>query len=237
MNKSIIILGGGTAGWMCANLLQHALGKFGFNITLIESPEIGIIGVGEGSTPHLRNFFSILGISESQWMPKCNATYKNGISFDGWSQQQGYDNYFHPFPSLPDRQTAGGFLINCHLRRQGHQVDSHPNQYFLAAHLSKNNLSPKPKGHSPIRINYGYHFDSALLGSFLKDFAIKQGVTHVTAKIEHVEQHLSGDIAHLMSDQGETFSANWFVDCSGFTSKLLQQTLKSLQVTCLTMPQ
>ena len=80
--KNIVILGGGTAGWMTANLLQKKWRQRGIQISVVESPDIGIIGVGEGSTPLLKEFFDSLEISESEWMPQCNATYKNGISFN-----------------------------------------------------------------------------------------------------------------------------------------------------------
>ena len=79
--KNILILGGGTAGWMTANLLAKKWQQYNFKITLVESPSIGIIGVGEGSTPKLKDFFDELGIDESEWMPECNATYKSGIQF------------------------------------------------------------------------------------------------------------------------------------------------------------
>ncbi|WP_260681552.1 tryptophan halogenase family protein [Aliiglaciecola sp. M165] len=224
-DPKIIILGGGTAGWMTANLLQHTLSQHEFTVTLIESPDIGIIGVGEGSTPHLKVFFDTLGIEEQQWMPKCNATYKNGITFKGWSLEPGFEHYFHPFPSRPDRQTAGGFLINSLLRRQGHDVDPHPNQYFLSAYLAKHFKHPKTQAKFPLSINYGYHFDSALLGEYLKRVAIDRGVKHIEAKIDEVKTHLSGDIQALIDENGHSYTADWFVDCSGFAAVLLQKTL------------
>lgn len=224
MKSTILVLGGGTAGWMSANLLHHALAKHGFTITLVESPEIGIIGVGEGSTPHLKQFFNTLAISESEWMPKCQATYKNGISFHDWSQQSGFNQYFHPFPSMPDKQTAGGFLINSMLRRQGHQVNTKPDQFFLSAYLAQQHLSPKTQPNYPISINYGYHFDSGLLGAFLRDFALSKGVKHVQSKVIGVETHVSGDISCVITEQ-QKFHADWFVDCSGFNSVLLQKQL------------
>ena len=94
---SIVILGGGTAGWMAASILLHAWHDKGVQITLVESEDIGIIGVGEGSTPALRKFFSYLRIAEKDWMPACNATYKAGIYFDNWSAVPDYESYFHPF--------------------------------------------------------------------------------------------------------------------------------------------
>src|SRR5690606_14801801 len=98
--QKIIIVGGGTAGWMTANLILSRWRDV--DICLLESSDIGIVGVGEGSTPHLKLFFEELGIPESEWMPRCNATYKNGIYFSGWSTIPGYEEYFHPFPAQVD---------------------------------------------------------------------------------------------------------------------------------------
>lgn len=224
VNSTIVILGGGTAGWMSANLLHHALGKHGFTITLVESPEIGIIGVGEGSTPHLKQFFNTLKISEHEWMPKCQATYKNGISFLNWSQNSELNQYFHPFPSMPDKQTAGGFLINAMLRRQGHQVNTQPDQFFLSAYLARQHLSPMTLPNFPISINYGYHFDSGLLGEYLRDLAISKGVNHLQANVVGAQTHLSGDISCVVTEQ-QKLHGDLFIDCSGFKSVLLQDTL------------
>ncbi len=91
----IVILGGGTAGWMAANLFAHRWAGRA-SVHVVESEEIGIVGVGEGSTPQLRAFFAMLGVDEAEWMPRCNATFKNGIAFRGWSERPGYKQYFHP---------------------------------------------------------------------------------------------------------------------------------------------
>ena len=92
----IIIVGGGSAGWMAANSILSQLNK-NIKVTLVESETIGTIGVGEGSTPYLKEYFKALNIPESEWMPACNATYKVGIDFVNWSTVKGYESYFHPF--------------------------------------------------------------------------------------------------------------------------------------------
>ena len=98
--QKILIVGGGTAGWIAANLLASKWKNT--QISLVESADIGIIGVGEGSTPHLKLFFDSIGITDSEWMPRCNATYKNGISFEKWSALAGFESYFHPFAAQTD---------------------------------------------------------------------------------------------------------------------------------------
>ena len=115
----IVIVGGGTAGWMAANLIAHRWRDRPVDVTVIESPDIGIIGVGEGSTPQLKAMFDTLGIAEAEWMPKCNATYKTGISFHGWSARPGFERYFHPFQTNLDSHTAKHFYFHTRARRTG----------------------------------------------------------------------------------------------------------------------
>ena len=139
--KNIVILGGGTAGWMAANLLHKKWQHLGIQVTVVESPDIGIIGVGEGSTPLLKVFFDSLDIEESEWMPACNATYKNGISFVDWSTVAGYESYFHPFPTSLDFATFGFLYKYSALRRQGLDLLAHPNRFSLLANLTEVSLS------------------------------------------------------------------------------------------------
>lgn len=223
--KHITIVGGGTAGWMAANLLVHRWRDTGTRVSLVESPDIGIIGVGEGSTPQLKGFFDGIGVDERDWMPACNATYKIGISFRGWSTKPGFDGYFHPFPAQTDTQNYQAFVYNCYLRRNGVDVDAHPNRYFVPARLAEHGLGPRPDANFPFPVLYGYHFDSHLLGRYLRDVAVSRGVAHVQAKVNEVVRDESGDIAELVLDDGTRLAADFYIDSTGFRSLLLQQTL------------
>ena len=224
--KNIVILGGGTAGWMTANLLQKKWRQRGIQISVVESPDIGIIGVGEGSTPLLKEFFDSLEISESEWMPQCNATYKNGISFNDWSTVPDYESYFHPFPCSLDFATFGFLYKYTELRRKGADVLAHPNRFSLMAGLTERKLAPLPAENFPFHFQYGYHFDSVLIGKFLREKAKESGVCHIEATVEKVEQESDGSIKSLLLNTGQILSGDFFVDCSGFASILLQKTLK-----------
>ena len=224
--KNIVILGGGTAGWMTANLLQKKWRQRGIQISVVESPDIGIIGVGEGSTPLLKEFFDSLEISESEWMPQCNATYKNGISFNDWSTVPGYESYFHPFPCSLDFATFGFLYKYTELRRKGADVLAHPNRFSLMAGLTERKLAPLPAENFPFHFQYGYHFDSVLIGKFLREKAKESGVCHIEATVEKVEQESDGSIKSLLLNTGQILSGDFFVDCSGFASILLQKTLR-----------
>lgn len=221
----IIILGGGTAGWMAANLFAKRWSSEQVSITLIESPTIGIIGVGEGSTPSLKHFFETLDIAESEWMPRCNATYKLNIRFADWSPASGVNDYSHPFFSQLDTFTQSAFFVNCHTRRLGLNVHTTPEDFFINGVLAYQHKLPITPPNFMFDMQYGYHFDSHLLGGFLAEHAQKHGVLMRQETIVKVLRHDTGDVAALQTETGETIYGDFFVDCSGFASVLMQKTL------------
>ena len=223
--KSFVILGGGTAGWIAANRLAAHWEHLDLDITLVESPDIGIIGVGEGSTPPLKIFLDFIGVEESDWMARCEATYKTGITFRDWSTKPGFDEYFHPFKCQPDELVLPAFYHNSFLRRKGVDLDGHPSQFFLAWHLALQRLAPITPPNFPFRMNYGYHFNSGLLGQFLQEWAEKKGVKYKQATITEVVLDDKGFIDYLETDSEEIIKADFYIDSSGFRSQLLQQAL------------
>ena len=231
-SKRIIILGGGTAGWIAANLMATHWQDKGFDITLVESPDIGTIGVGEGSTPPLKGFMEFIGAKESEWMPECNATYKVGITFKDWSTKPGFSEYVHPFLAQPDEFTAPAFFHNSFLRRKGIDLEGHPDHFFLATEMIKQKLAPITPEHFPFEIAYGYHFDSGLLGKFLARHAQKKGVKYKTANVTDALLDAEGNIDVLKTAEGETIKADLYVDCSGFRGQLIQQALKVPFISC-----
>jgi uncharacterized DUF497 family protein len=223
--KSFVILGGGTAGWIAANMLASQWQDRDYDITLVESPDIGIIGVGEGSTPPLRAFLTLIGVEESDWMSRCDATYKTGITFRNWSTKPGFDEYFHPFQCQPDEFTLPAFFHNSFLRRQGVDLDGHPSQFFLAWHLATKRLAPVAPPNFPFDMKYGYHFNSGLLGQFLQEWAAKKGVKYRQATVTEAVVDENGYIDYLKTDSEETIKADFYIDSTGFRSQLLQKTL------------
>ncbi|MDJ0750267.1 MAG: tryptophan 7-halogenase [Woeseiaceae bacterium] len=225
MPKKIVILGGGTAGWMAANLFVNAWTDDQVTVSLIESPDIGIIGVGEGSTPFLERFFRKLDVADEDWMPSCNATYKLGISFAGWSPDSGIASYSHPFLSQVDHFTQHAFATNCRTRRLGLDVYTQPDGFFINSLLVDQRKGPQAPDNFPFEIGYGYHFDSGLLGQYLGELAVSRGAEHLRAKVVDVELAPDGDIAALLCEDGNRVEADLFVDCTGFAAMLIQKSL------------
>ncbi len=221
----IVILGGGTAGWMAACLMAKRWTGQGVTISVVESPEIGIIGVGEGSTPQLRAFFRDLGVKEAEWMPACNATYKNGISFHGWSDDPQYPSYFHPFPSPIDAHTAPAFHFHSYARRRGVDLPATPDRFFLSAKLAERRLAPLPSHNFPFDIAYGYHFDAYLVGKFLRRHAEGSGVGHAEGRVTDIALDGEGSITALSLDDGRRIEADFFIDSTGFRGMILQERL------------
>jgi 2-polyprenyl-6-methoxyphenol hydroxylase-like FAD-dependent oxidoreductase len=221
----IVIVGGGTAGWMTALILARSLIERGVEITLLESPAVGSIGVGEGSTPWLRGFFDSLGIEESEWMPACYATYKCGITFDGWTTKPGFERYFHPFASMLDNLTLKQFVHNVDARVNGADVHAQPDRFFIAARLAARCRAPKAPESFPFDIWHGYHFDAVLLGQFLHRKALERGVRYQSCHVTHANLAADGSIASVGTREGETIAADLFVDCSGFSGLLIEKAL------------
>ncbi len=221
---SIVVLGGGTAGWMAACLIAHRWPRVA--VTVVESPDIGIIGVGEGSTPQLKAMFDTLGIAEAEWMPACNATYKTGISFHGWSSRAGFEHYFHPFQTELDSHTAPQFFFHTRARRTGRDVVAHPDAFFVPTRLATERRAPLPPPAFPFEVGYGYHFDATLVGQFLRDHAIaKLGVTHLPRTVHEATLDSDGNVAALVCDDGERVEGAFFVDASGFRAVIIEAAL------------
>jgi glycine/D-amino acid oxidase-like deaminating enzyme len=225
--RRIVIVGGGSAGWMTALTMARSLIERGAQITVLESPTVGAIGVGEGSTPWLRGFFDSLGIEEAEWMPACHATYKCGITFDRWSTRPGFERYFHPFASMLDNLTMSQFVHNVEARIRGANVYAHPDRFFIGARLAARSLAPKAPESFPFDLWHGYHFDSILLGQFLQRKALELGVRYKSCHVTHAVLDTDGAIASVGTKDGETIEGDLFVDCTGFAGLLIEKALQT----------
>jgi tryptophan halogenase len=217
--KRIVIAGGGTAGWMAAAALSKTLGKV-LEITLIESDEIGTVGVGEATIPPLVTFHRLLEINEQKFMAAVQGTFKLGIGFENWRNVG--QNYIHSFGVTGhDHWTAGFQHFWLKGRERGLAGDY--GDYCLelrAAQQSKFAHLPK------IGINYAFHIDASLYAQFLRRFSEGYGVRRLEGKIVEVRTNAdTGFIEALRLDSGDEIAGDLFIDCTGFRGLLIEQTL------------
>jgi tryptophan halogenase len=217
--KRVVIAGGGTAGWMAAAMLSHSLGRL-LDITLIESGEIGTVGVGEATIPTLMTFHHLLGINEQEFMAATNATFKLGISFENW-RGLGQD-YSHSFGSTgTDHWTAGFQHFWLKGRERGLAGDF--GEYCLELKAAQaNRFAHLPKN----GMNYAYHLDAGLYAKFLRRFSEPLGVKRIEGQIKDVRVDAGGFIQSLKLANGADVPGDLFIDCSGFRALLIGQALK-----------
>nr|WP_314546537.1 tryptophan halogenase family protein [uncultured Massilia sp.] len=216
--RRIVIAGGGTAGWMAAAALSRTLGKV-LDITLVESDEIGTVGVGEATIPSLVHFHRLLDIDEQEFMAATQATFKLGISFEGWRQRG--EDYIHSFGMTGTDHWTAGFQHFWHKGRERGLAGDYGDYCLELAAARENRFGHLPDG----GINYAYHLDATRYARYLRRFSEHFGVERVEAKIATVEKDAAGDIAALVLDSGTRIEGDLFLDCTGFRSLLLGQAL------------
>jgi len=217
--KKVVIAGGGTAGWMTAALLAKTIGKV-VDITLIESDEIGTVGVGEATIPTLVRYHQLLDVNEQEFLAAVKGTFKLGIAFENWRDLN--EDYIHSFGDTGrDHWTAGfqHFWMKAHERG----IASDFGDYCLelkAAQENKFAHLPSPG------INYAFHIDATLYAKFLRKFSEKFGTVRVEGRINEVNTHPeTGFIESLTLDSGRTIEGDLFIDCTGFRGLLIEKTL------------
>jgi tryptophan halogenase len=223
---NVVVVGGGTAGWMAAAALSKLL-PIRCAVTLVESEAIGIVGVGEATLPHIRGFNERLGINEAEFMAATRATFKLGIAFEGWAREG--DSYIHPFGTFGSGQGDIPFHQYWRRLRDAGVPIAALDEYSMAVTMARKNRFARPAP-DPDRIestfNYAYQFDATLFAPFLRGIAEKQGVTRIEGRIVDVElDGESGDVAALKLEDGRNVTGDLFVDCSGFVSLIIGKAL------------
>ena len=219
--KKVVIAGGGTAGWCVAAALGKHLGSL-LDVTLVESSEIGIIGVGEATIPTITAFHNRLGIDEREFVGATHAGIKLGIAFHNWARQGDY--YFHSFGHLGKSMWITPFhSLWLQARADGYGGDLGDYCFELrAAEAHRFAISDK------YRLNYAYHFDTALYGPFMRRLSEANGVKRVEGKITHAEQDdHTGFITRIVLESGQAIDGDLFIDCTGFRGLLIEQTLNT----------
>lgn len=226
--QKIVIVGGGTAGWMTASALAKIVGTQHCAIELVESDHIGTVGVGEATLPHLRAFIQRLGIDESTFMRTTNATYKTGIEFSNWGDKG--EAYIHPFGDYGE--PIGGIDFHHYWLRLRELGDLTPIcDYSLPVKASQASKFDYPSADTSTlasTFGYAYHLDASAFAKYLRTYCEKLGVVRTEGKVEHVTTcEQSGNIASVTLEGGRSIEGDLFIDCSGFRGLLIEQTLKS----------
>ena len=217
--KNVVIAGGGTAGWMSAIALSRLLGK-SLSITLVESKDIGIVGVGEATIPPIRTFHKLLGIDEKDFMRATNATFKLGIQFENWREPN--HQYIHSF-GVTGRECWAGEFHHFWLRAKQLGFGGDFGDYCTELKAAQENKF----GYSErMPMNFAYHFDAVAYGRFLRELAVKAGVTHIEADITEVcKCSQTGNIKEIKISGGESIGGDLFIDCTGFKGLLIEKAL------------
>ena len=226
--SKIVIVGGGTAGWMTAAALSRVMGGIpGFSIQLVESEAIGTVGVGEATIPQIAGFNRLLGVDEMEFVRETHATYKLGIEFVDWVREG--HSYIHPFGSFGIDMLGVEFR---HFWLRGHEfgADDPIESYSIAAMAAKAGRFdwPRPdRPRSPIsKLAYAFQFDAGRYARFLRRFAEEAGVVRIEGQVVDIAQDAeSGFLTSLTLANGKEIEGELFIDCSGFRSLLLGQTL------------
>ncbi|MEU3712669.1 tryptophan halogenase family protein [Streptomyces catenulae] len=241
MLNNVVIVGGGTAGWMTASYLKAAFGER-VNVTLVESGNISTVGVGEATFSDIRHFFEFLGLKEKDWMPACNATYKLAVRFENWREKGHY--FYHPFEQM--RSVNGVPLTEWWLKQR--PTERFDKDCFVMASVIDAGRSPRHLDGSLIdqpfdegademqgltmsehqgktQFPYAYQFEAALLAKYLTKYSVDRGVRHIVDDVKHVDLDDRGWISGVRTTEHGDLTGDLFIDCTGFRGVLLNQAL------------
>ncbi|MFL6734768.1 MAG: tryptophan halogenase family protein [Sphingomicrobium sp.] len=227
--RNIVIVGGGTAGWMAAAALAKILGTQTRNITLIESEEIGTVGVGEATIPAIILFNKMLEIDEDEFVRATHATFKLGIDFVNW-RKLGH-RYFHQFGLIGAELKNGVSFTHYWMRWRNMGGEPDVMKFSAEAQAAKEGRFGKPPprgGRNVPNVNYAYQFDASTYAAYLRKYSEQRGVVRKEGRIVEVQQHPeTGFIQSVELADGSRIEGDLFIDCSGFRGLLIEQTLKA----------
>jgi tryptophan halogenase len=215
----VVVAGGGTAGWLTAYSLATRLGEL-LDITLVESDQIGTVGVGEATIPTIRAFHSLIGIDEKEFMAATQATFKLGIQFDNWGQQG--DSYFHSFGEIGQRSWMAEFH-EFWMEAKAQGFGGNLSDYCLELQAAQANKFATQVGKKPI--NFAYHMNATAYAGYLRKKSETAGVKRIEGRITQIQNDETGKISALTLDNGDKVCGDVFIDCTGFRGLLIGENL------------
>jgi tryptophan 7-halogenase len=223
--SKIVIVGGGTSGWLAASMLCHHFKRELCQIQLVESDEIGTVAVGESTVPPFVGLIRRLGINEQEFIRATEATYKLGIQFVGWHQRN--RKYFHPFGVI-GRAIGNQDFYQCWLKARAHGDTSSLSDFSPCSVMAENGrfFPPAEARNTPIGgANYALHVDAQLVARYLRRYAEARGLERVAGKVAQVRQRDNGFIRSVALADGREIQGDFFIDCTGFSGLLIGQAL------------
>ena len=233
LTQRVVVVGGGSAGWITANVVAAEHGEGAGNrgarpqplqVVLVESPDIPTVGVGEGTWPSMRATLQRIGVAEPDFIRASEASFKQGTRFRGWSGRGGLDCYTHPFSwpaEYANLNPARHWLAQAREHRPPFAEAVTPQ-----AHTIAHGLGPK-QAQTPqyaFAVNYGYHLNAGKFAELLRRHAVEHlGVAHIHGNVERIDAHPDGDVAALLLDDGQRVEGDLFVDCTGARALLIGQ--------------
>lgn len=226
--RTVVIVGGGTAGWMAAAAFSRYLDNGYTQTTLVESEEIGTVGVGEATIPPLVNYNAMLGINENEILAATKATFKLGIEFVNWGAAK--ERYFHPFGTY-GQDLQGVHFHELYLRERKKRVLPDISAWAMSAVAASRGkfARPGPGAGAPLsQIRYAFHFDAGLYARYLRDYSERGGVTRLEGKIVDTRLRAEdGYVEAVVLNDGRVIEGDLFIDCSGFRGLLIEQALET----------
>jgi tryptophan 6-halogenase len=245
MKKQVMIVGGGSSGWMTATYLRKAMGER-VDVTVLESPNIKTVGVGEATFSTIKLFFDYLGLPEHEWMPSCNATYKLAIRFENWTTQGGH--FYHPFQryEMVDGYNMAEWWLKlkrgeeafdyacfttpaiCDAKRSPRYLDGRVYDDKVQGIFANDGAIADNKflTDHQVQYPYAYHFDAHLLARFLEGYGTARGVKQIHDEVQEVVLAEDGSIDHLVTRENGNLRGDLYIDCTGFRGLLINQALK-----------
>ena len=224
--SSLVIVGGGTAGWIAAAAIAKSLKNQLCNITLIESPNIGTVGVGEATIPPMVSFLQFLEVNEKEFMQETQASFKLAIKFEDWHKPG--ESFFHPFGSI-GVNIDGNEFYPCWLKAKANGEQAKYADFSPAAVMSaKNKFYPPHRASKDSFLagaGYAYHFDAGLVAKFLRRYSEKLGVTRIESNVVNVNKNEQEFLQSVELDSGQVIEGDFFIDCSGFKGLLIEEAL------------